>query len=45
MAAKLLEVLEFRSWLESVIPVKEKSNYAKVVYEKVRATFLTVLSR
>jgi hypothetical protein len=43
--AKLLEVLEFRSWVESTIPIEEQSNYAKGVYEKVLATFLTVLSR
>ena len=42
--AKLLEVLEFRSWVESTIPIEEKSNYAKGVYEKVLATFLTVLA-
>jgi hypothetical protein len=42
--AKLLEVLEFRSWVESRFPVREKSNNAKGVYEKVLATFLTVLS-
>ena len=39
--AKLLEVLGFRSWVESSIPIKEKSNG---VYEKVLAIFLTVLS-
>jgi hypothetical protein len=44
IVAKLLEVLEFRSWVESVIPIKERSNNAKGVYEKVLATFLTVLS-
>jgi len=44
IVAKLLEVLEFRSWVESTIPIKEKSNNAKGVYEKVLATFLTVLS-
>jgi hypothetical protein len=44
IVAKLLEVLEFRSWVESTIPIEEKSNYAKGVYEKVLATFLTVLS-
>ena len=42
--AQLLEVLEFRSWVESAIPIEETSNNAKVVYEKVLATFLTVLS-
>jgi len=44
IVAKLLEVLEFRSWVESALPIEEKSNYAKGVYEKVLATFLTVLS-
>ena len=44
VVAKLLEALEFRSWVESTFPVKEKSNNAKGVYEKVLATFLTVLS-
>ena len=44
IVAKLLEILEFRSWVESTIPIEEKSNYAKGVYEKVLATFLTVLS-
>ena len=42
--AKLLEVLEFRSWVESTIPIEKRSNNAKGVYEKVLATFLTVLS-
>jgi len=42
--AKLLEVLEFRSWVASHFPVTEKSNNAKGVYEKVLATFLTILS-
>ena len=40
IVAKLLEVLEFRSWLESIIPIEEQSNNAKGVYEKV----LTYLS-
>ena len=44
IVAKLLEVLEFRSWAESIIPIEERSNNAKGVYEKVLATFLTVLS-
>ena len=43
IVAKLLEVLEFRSWVESTIPIEERSNNAKGVYEKVLATFLTVL--
>jgi hypothetical protein len=44
IVAKLLEVLEFRSWVESMIPIKENSNNAKGIYEKVVATFLTVLA-
>ncbi len=44
IVAKLLEVLEFRSWVESAIPIEERSNNAKGVYEKVLSTFLTVLS-
>ena len=44
IVAKLLEVLEFRSWVESTIPIEEKSNYGKGIYEKVLATFLTILS-
>jgi hypothetical protein len=44
IVAKFLEVLEFRPWVESTIPVEERSNNAKGVYEKVLATFLTVLS-
>jgi hypothetical protein len=43
IVAKLLEVLEFRFWVESTIPIEERSNNAKGVYEKVLATFLTVL--
>ena len=41
--AKLLEVIEFRSWVESSIPIHERSNNSKGIYEKVLATFLTVL--
>ena len=44
IVAKLLEILKFRSWVESTIPIEEQSNNAKGVYEKVLATFLTVLS-
>ena len=43
VVAKLLEVLEFRCWVETAIPIDERSNNAKGVYEKVLATFLTVL--
>ena len=41
--AKLLEVLEFRSWVEKGIPIIERSNNSRGIYEKVLATFLTVL--
>jgi hypothetical protein len=44
IVAKLLEVVEFRSWVESTLPIEEKSNNAQGIYEKVLATFLTVLS-
>lgn len=40
---KLLEVLKFRTWVEEKIPITERSNNAKGIYEKVLATFLTVL--
>jgi hypothetical protein len=43
IVAKLLEVLEFRVWVESMLPIEERSNNARGVYEKVLATFLTVL--
>lgn len=43
IVAKLLEVLEFRSWVEKGIPIIERSHNSKGVYEKVLATFLTVL--
>ena len=43
VVGKLLEVLEFRCWVESAIPIDERSNNARGVYEKVLATFLTVL--
>jgi hypothetical protein len=42
--AQLLEVLQFRSWVESAIPIEERSHNAKGIYEKVLATFLTVLA-
>lgn len=43
IVAKLLEVLDFRSWVDKEIPIIERSNNAKGIYEKVLATFLTVL--
>jgi hypothetical protein len=44
IVAKFLEVLQFRSWVESAIPIEERSHNAKGVYEKVLATFLPVLA-
>jgi hypothetical protein len=41
----LLEVLEFRSWVESALPIEETSHNAKGIYEKMLATFLTVHAR
>ena len=44
IVAKFLEMLQFRSWLEFATPIEERSHNAKGVYEKVLATFLTVLA-
>ena len=44
IVTKLLGVLEFRSWVESSFPIKEKSNNAKGIYEKVLAALLIMLS-
>ena len=44
IVVKLFEVLESRLWVQAVLPIEEKSNNAKGVYEKVLATFLTVFS-
>jgi hypothetical protein len=35
IVAKLLEALEFRSWVESTLAIGERSNNVKGVYEKV----------
>lgn len=43
LIAKFLEKIEFREWVESHIPIQETSNNAKGVFEKVLASFLTVL--
>lgn len=34
IVVKLLEVVEVRTWVESAIPIEERSNNAKGVYEK-----------
>ena len=44
LVAKFLEVIEFRSWVESAIPIRERSNSSKGIYGKVLAQFLTILS-
>jgi len=44
LVAKFLEVIEFRSWVESAIPIRESSNNSKGIYGKVLAQFLTILS-
>ena len=41
--AKFLEEIGFRSWVESHVPIEERSNNAKGVYPKVLAQFLTAL--
>ena len=38
IVGKLLEVIEFRSWVENAIPIHERSNNAKGIYEKILAT-------
>jgi hypothetical protein len=43
LIAKFLEVIEFRSWVETNIPIKETSPNGGGIYEKVLAQFLTAL--
>jgi len=43
IVAKFLEQVDFRSWVEENVPIKEHSNNARGVYEKVLAQLLTVL--
>jgi len=43
LVGKLLEEIDFRSWVRKSIPIQERSNNARGVYEKVLAQFLTVL--
>ena len=38
------EKIDFKAWVESNVPIQERSNNSKGIYEKVLATFLTVLS-
>jgi len=44
LAGRFLERVGFRGWVEAHVPVTERSNNARGIYEKVLATFLTVLS-
>ena len=44
VVAKFLEVIQFRGWVESALPIREVSNNSKGIYGKVLAQFLTVLS-
>ena len=41
---KFLEEIDFKPWVETNLPIQETSNNGKGVYEKVLATFLTVLA-
>lgn len=41
--AKFLEQIDFRNWVETNIPLVEKSNNAKGIYPKIPARFLTAL--
>ena len=38
------EKINFKAWVESNVPIQEHSNNSRGIYEKVLATFLTVLS-
>lgn len=42
--SRYLDRVGFRSWVETSIPIEERSNNGRGIYEKVLATFLTVLS-
>jgi len=44
LVAKFLEVIEFRSWVESAIHIRESSNNSKGIYGKVLAQFLSIIS-
>lgn len=43
LVSRYLHKIGFREWIESSIPVEEKSNNGKGIYEKVLSLFLTVL--
>ncbi len=44
LVGKFLEGIDFQEWVEEIIPIKETSNNAKGIYEKILGQFLTVLS-
>jgi len=44
VVAKFLEVIQFKGWVESALPIREVSNNSKGIYGKVLAQFLTVLA-
>jgi hypothetical protein len=44
VVAKFLEEIDFRSWVEKQIPIKEESNNSKGIYSKVVAQFLTSMT-
>jgi hypothetical protein len=43
LVSRYLHKIGFREWIESSIPIEERSNNGKGIYEKVLALFLTVL--
>ena len=43
LVGKFLEQIDFRTWVESELPIGETSNNGRGIYEKVLAQFLTVL--
>ena len=44
LVGKYLEQIKFREWVESNIPIEEKSNNGKGIYTKTLGQFLTVLT-
>jgi hypothetical protein len=44
LMGKYLEQINFRQWVEENVPIEEKSNNGRGIYEKVIGQFITVLS-
>ena len=44
VVAKFLERVDFRGWVQQHVPIRERSNNGRGVYEKVLGQLLTVLA-